>query len=128
MQLSLEISQGGNQIQAYRQGCVTINGQEYSQPLMIMPNHLVSPWGPTTAALLTENDFLSLLSFEPELVLLGTGQDLKTRSIQWPNPALYACLTSQQIGVEVMDIGAACRTYTLLKSEERQVMALLFIG
>jgi uncharacterized protein len=37
-------------------------------------------------------------------------------------------LTKRGIGVEVMDMQAACRTYNILLAEERRVAAALLIG
>jgi len=39
---------------------------------------------------------------------------------------LRALLASRQIALEVMDLGAACRTYNVLAQEDRPVAALLF--
>ena len=122
MQLSLDKSDAHYQIQAYNHGCVTINGQKYFESILIMPDHLISPWGPTTLESLNESYFIELLKYEPELVLLGTGKNL-----QFPSSSLFLPLSSKHIGVEVMDTGAACRTYTLLVSEGRKVVAGLLM-
>ena len=50
--------------------------------------------------------------------MLGTG------AVQvFPAPALYRALTAQRVGIEVMDTGAACRTYNILLAEGRRVVA-----
>ena len=68
--------------------------------------------------------YLSLLEvLEPELVVLGTGSRLR-----FPPPALTAGLLAKGIGVEVMDTAAACRTYNVLMSEGRQVVAALLLA
>ncbi len=43
------------------------------------------------------------------------------------HPRLYAALSGRRIGVEMMDTGAACRTYNLLASEGRAVVAALLV-
>ena len=40
-------------------------------------------------------------------------------------PSLYRTLNERQIGVEVMDIGALCRTFNILASEGRRVVAAI---
>ena len=59
-------------------------------------------------------------ALEPELILVGTG----ARQI-FPAPAFAAQFLRAGIGVEIMDTGAACRTYNVLVAEQRRVVALL---
>jgi uncharacterized protein len=66
----------------------------------------------------TGSDFAALLNLSPELVLLGTG----TRQ-RFPHPRLTRALTEARIGIEVMNTAAACRTYNILMSEGRRVVA-----
>ena len=62
----------------------------------------------------------NLISPLPELLIIGTGQ--------WMLPApveLKEHMKAQNITVEPMDTGAACRTYNVLVSEDRRVAAYL---
>jgi uncharacterized protein len=61
-----------------------------------------------------------LLELEPELILLGTG----ARQV-FPAAAFGARFLRVGIGFEVMDTGAACRTFNVLVGEQRRVAALL---
>ena len=63
-----------------------------------------------------------MLALEPEIVVLGSG----TRQ-RFPELQLLAALLSRGIGCEVMDTGAACRTYNVLASEDRRVVAALLL-
>jgi uncharacterized protein len=63
-----------------------------------------------------------ILALNPELVVLGTGQ----RQI-FPAASFRAQFLSAGIGFEVMDTGAACRTYNVLVAEQRRVVALLML-
>jgi uncharacterized protein len=54
------------------------------------------------------------------LLLLGTGPDLVR-----PGDAVCQALSAAGITLEVMDTGAACRTYNVLLAEGRQVGAAL---
>ena len=56
------------------------------------------------------------------LVLVGTG----VRQV-FPPPEFGAQFLSAGIGFEVMDTGAACRTFNVLVTEERRVVALLLV-
>jgi uncharacterized protein len=53
---------------------------------------------------------------------LGSG-----RQLRFPDPALLAPLSERGVGVEVMDTGAACRTYNILMAEGRTVAAVLLM-
>jgi uncharacterized protein len=64
--------------------------------------------------------FDAVLAAEPEVVLLGTGARQR-----FAHPRLTAALIARRIGVESMDTGAACRTYNILMTEGRKVLAAL---
>jgi uncharacterized protein len=70
---------------------------------------------------LREEQLGSLLAEAPELVLIGWvgGQlFLPAQQRSW--------FLERRIGLEVMELGAACRTYNVLVQDERRVIALLF--
>ena len=66
--------------------------------------------------------FEQALALQPELVIFGSGA--RHRFI---SPALVRCLIERGIGVEMMDTAAACRTYNVLASEGRAVLAALLL-
>ncbi len=55
-----------------------------------------------------------------ELLIIGTGMHI--RSIE---PSIRSALKAKSIGCDVMDTGAACRTYNVLLSEERRTAVLV---
>jgi uncharacterized protein len=57
----------------------------------------------------------------PELVIIGHCQ-----SDLWLSAEQRALFLSRGVGLEVMKLGAACRTYNLLTADGRSVAALLF--
>ncbi len=63
-----------------------------------------------------------VLAFEPELVLLGTGPRQ-----HFPDAAFGALFLGAHVGFEVMDTGAACRTFNVLVAEQRRVAAVLLL-
>ena len=67
----------------------------------------------------------------------GSGADLRAasrmsccwaraRSKYFPQRAIRQAFATRKVGLEVMDLGAACRTYNILVQEERRVAAALF--
>ena len=115
--------EGLNLITGYGADYVTVNGARHSAgSLLVAPDNIIENWVVTSFNALNENHFAAMLVLKPELVLLGTGSKL-----QFPHPRLSACLTNAGIGMEVMDTGAACRTYNILVAEGRRaVVGLLF--
>lgn len=123
MKFSVADQSIGNIIQAYTDESVVVNGVKFTRSLVIMAERIIADWRPDSFEDLTETDFSSILEMRPDLVLLGTGPKQ-----QFPMPALYQSLTNAGIGVEVMSTPAACRTYNILTSEGRRVIATLLFG
>ena len=69
---------------------------------------------------LDEAAFARLAGLGCEILILGTG--MKQR---FPHPSLMKSLMAARIGLEVMDLGSACRTYNILVAEHRNVAAAL---
>jgi uncharacterized protein len=108
-----------NTFTGYGPGFVLVNGQRHESSLIVMPE-LVQSWEAASFASLEAGHFAALVSMRPEVVLLGTGDTLR-----FPHPALTRALAEARIGIEVMDLQAACRTYNILMAEERKVAAAL---
>src|SRR5688572_24092892 len=96
-----------------------VNGQRHEQNVIVMPERLL-PWQAQSFDSLKEEDFQPLLELAPEILLIGTGPKQR-----FPHPRLTRKLAEKRIGVEAMDLQAACRTYNILMSEERRVAAAL---
>lgn len=121
MKFHLEMSNGAYQIQRYDKESITVNEKVYTHNLIIMPRYL-SNWPVESFDTLQQFHFEQVCSLCPQLVLLGTG-----RQLRFPSTALLVPLIDQGIGVEVMDTYAACRTYSVLVAEGRQVAAAVLL-
>lgn len=122
MYLNLEANPAKYQIQQCTDNSVTINTIVYSQSILVMPQHLAS-WRLNNVKDLAADHLLELAELRPEIILLGTGCELI-----FPNPTVMQALFPNRIGVEVMTTAAACRTYTALTSEYRNVLAALIVN
>ncbi len=111
-----------NTFTGYGRGYVLVNAQRHESALIVMPEKLL-PWSAGSFAALSPEDFAQITALRPEVVLLGTGDTLR-----FPHPALTRALAEAQIGLEVMDMQAACRTYNILMAEERKVAAALLFS
>jgi uncharacterized protein len=112
---------GLNVITGYGEGYVTVNGQRRDSHLIVMSDRVLA-WEVASFDALTADDFAFLKTLNAEIVLLGTGSKQR-----FPHPSLTAPLAQAGIGVEVMDVQAACRTYNILAAEERRVAAALLL-
>ncbi len=107
---------------AYGDGYVDVDGVRWTQPIVVAPDRAVAPWPATRFEELAPEHFAAAAALDPELVLFGSGQRLR-----FPHPRLLAPLTARGVGVETMDVQAACRTFNILAQEGRRVVALLLV-
>ena len=123
MKLHTTNTAGLNLFTAYGDDYVAVNQDRYLSNIIVLPETLLSDWTSAKPETLTEADMAHLLELGTEIVLLGTGKTLR-----FPPPALLRPFALAGIGLEVMDLQAACRTYNILASEGRNVAAALIIG
>lgn len=120
MKLVLHVNDTGYQITGMDEVGIWINGRPHAESLVVAPDRLHSPWEPTRVEDLSVTHLAPLLEWQPELVIIGTG-----RRLVFPPQPLLRLFLERNVGVEVMDTTAACRTYNVLMSEERRVVAAL---
>jgi uncharacterized protein len=111
-----------NAFTGYGEGYVLVNGQRRETSALVTPERLLD-WAPASFAELDEAHFARIAELGPEVVLLGTGARQR-----FPHPRLVAPLARAGIGLEVMDLQAACRTYNILAAEDRVVVAALLFA
>ncbi|MBL8807755.1 MAG: Mth938-like domain-containing protein [Rhodospirillales bacterium] len=110
-------------VDAYGKGVITIRGEAFRAPIVLLPD-AVLPWTFGEIGALTADDFVQLTSLEksrrPAILLIGMG----ARAL-FVKPAVRTALRDAGIVADLMDTGAACRTYNVLLAEERRVAACL---
>ena len=111
---------GVNTITRHDGAQVWVGDQPHGGSVVVPWTGPVRPWAAADFAALTQAHFDELLELKPELVIFGSGARLR-----FPAPALLSGLIGQRVGVESMDTAAACRTYNVLVSEGRMVVAAL---
>ena len=97
--------------------------EHLAESFVISPQHLVRNWPPQRFEELNEEHLHLIATLDPEVVLLGTGAKLR-----FPNHSWLRAFYQHGIGVEVMDNSAACRTYNILMTEGRNVVAGFITG
>jgi len=95
-----------------------VNERKLGRSFVISPNTLVEDWPVDDVTALAPGDLQPLFDLKPELILLGSGD-----AQAFPPPATMAACLSRGIGLETMTNAAAARTFNVLASEGRRVVA-----
>lgn len=122
MKFNLETPEDGYLIQSYDKGQIVVNGQIFTSSIVVGTDQIQPDWPPNEVSDLIPAHFETLLEFEPEIIIFGSGEKQ-----QFPSPELLAPLIKKGIGLESMTTAAACRTYNVLVSEYRRVVAALLL-
>ena len=122
MKLHLESAGAQNTFTGYGDGYVVVNGERIEKSVVVLPERILADWPAARFADLKAEHMAALTGLDREIILLGTGTKLR-----FPRPEIIAPLVRAGIGVEVMDLQAACRTYNILVAEGRKVAAALLL-
>ena len=122
MKFQPETGEGVNLISRQEPGRVWVGATAYAHSVLVPWTGGVLAWGASLPAELTPAHFARIAALKPEVVIFGSGPRL-----QFVAPALQRSLIELRIGVETMDTAAACRTYNVLASEGRRVLAALLV-
>jgi uncharacterized protein len=123
MKFTLDSRTDINLIRGYGAGEVRIGELVLHAPCIVAADQLIRDWQARDVATLGLADLEPLFALKPDVVLLGTG----AKQI-FPGSAVRQAFAARKVGLEVMDLGAACRTFNILVQEERRVAAALFPG
>lgn len=121
MKFSFSDDAGDLKIHSYEPGRLRIRDRIFDHSLIITPDS-VTPWEISDALSLDAAAMLALSEQRPDVLLLGTG----ARQI-FPPAAVRHVLLGRGIGLEIMSTAAAARTYNILLSEDRRVVAALIV-
>jgi uncharacterized protein len=122
MKFTLENSSNVNVIHSYSSAELRIGEQRISRSCVVTADSVIADWPPASLDQLQASHLESIFGLRPELVLLGTGAKQRFAPAE-----IRAAFAERRIGLESMDLGAACRTFNILVQEERRVAAALFL-
>jgi len=122
MRFTQDSTSAANLVRAYGNGELCVNDEVYRSAIIVSASAVCAAPDIRSVEDLSRIDPSRILAQGPELVLLGTGP----RQI-FPAASFRAQFLSAGIGVEIMDTGAACRTFNVLVAEQRRVVALLMV-
>ncbi len=121
MKFTQQRPDGANLIRRYGADFIVVGNREIRASCIVTPTQ-IEPWTPVNVDTMTPESLQALFALDPEVVVLSTGATQK-----FPRAALRAEFATRKIGLEVMEIGAACRTYNVLVGEERRVVAAVLL-
>jgi len=122
MRINLDQPTTVNVVRAYGPGLVRVGERSFSHSVIVTASTLLEDWRPQRISDLQESDLGELLQLRPEVLLIGSGARQG-----FPQRATLAALYAARLGFEIMDTGAACRTYNVLVAEGRNVAAALIV-
>ncbi len=122
MKFTLDNGSGANVIRSYSADGIRVGEQLLTRSCIVTAARVLADFAPASFAALGVEHLAVLFELEPELVIVGTGPTQR-----FAPAAVRAAFAARGIGLESMELGAACRTYNVLVQEERRVAAALFL-
>jgi uncharacterized protein len=121
MRLTLDSDPRINLVRSYDAGVIVIGEQRITRPCIVSPQRLVIEWSATGIGELSDAQLQPLWALGADIALLGAGE-----RHEFAAAGIRAAFLSRGMALECMSLGAACRTYNILASEARSVVAGLF--
>ena len=97
---------------------IQVNDQILSRNFIISHDALDKDWCDAAVESITQDELSKLLDYDADIYLLGVGN-----KHQFPKTELLKPFIEKGVTLEVMTTAAACRTFTILTSEYRRVVA-----
>lgn len=85
--------------------------------IILRSNGFMQNWAPASYADLNPEHFSDFIELQPEIALFGMGSQLR-----FPPQTCLAVMQKNNLGYEIMDTPAACRTFNVLAAEGRDVL------
>lgn len=122
MQLSPDTSRPAHLVVGYSATEIRLRDRVLTTSTIVTAERVLA-WPVASVPMLSPELLEPLLGLGVEIVLLAAGGPQ-----QWPAPAVLAAAASRRVGLEVMELGAACRTYNLLVGDQRSVALAAILG
>jgi hypothetical protein len=113
--------EGMARLEDYTFGRLTVDGQEHTRDLIVLPGRVVPDWWRREGHSLAMDDLDEVVDELPARLVLGVGAQSQLR----PDPAVIAQLERRGVKVECLPTDAAVRRYGEL--DERRTAAALHL-
>jgi len=110
-------------IRGYALDELRIAGRSIRRSCLLCADRVVEPWEVRSIESLTLADLEPIFAQGAAIVLLTAAAGLAH-----PAPRIRAAFGERRIGLEVMEFGAACRTFNVLVQEGRPVLGAFVLG
>ena len=120
MEFNLEVPDNQFFIRSLGDEGIQVHLDYYKDPFIISGQRLIPEWNVKKIEDINEETLQFVFDMEPEVILIGTD----STQLFLP-PATQMIFFRQQLGFEVMTTDAACRTFNVLATEGRHVVAAL---
>ncbi len=122
MKIDFDQHSGSLSIAAYGPGWIRVRDTRVEAACVVTPADIHTDLLPSVFEELDVSHLDKLVALRPEIILIGSGSRQR-----FVDHALAARFAAAGIAVESMDTGAACRLFNILVSEDRAVIAALFM-
>ncbi len=120
MDFSEDLNPSKYVIRAYSPGCITINKNQYNQSVVVTPENITEGFLGSSIDEITPEQIARLCQSGAEVILLGTGEHQ-----QMLPKSLFIEAAKYNKSIDVMNTQAACRTFSVLSTDGRRVIAAL---
>ena len=107
----------------YDAASVRVAGTDYAGSLAITAESILTDWRCTDVTALDAAKLAPLVALEPEAIVLGVGE-----AVRFPPAEALRSVMRAGVGIEVMNDGAAVRTFNVMLAEGRRVVLGLVRG
>ncbi|MEO7478101.1 MAG: Mth938-like domain-containing protein [Lysobacteraceae bacterium] len=122
MSFILQLPEHAFTVRSVSDSGIVVNERKLTTSFYLSPESLHEDWPPRSIDVLQPDDLSGPLALNPEVILLGTG------TIQrFPAAIIMATCLRRGVGIEVMTNAAAARTFSVLASESRRVVAAFLL-
>ena len=122
MKIELDHNIPATRVEAYTRRSLSIAGRVYTGSVIVGDGRVIDNLLPPAVADMQARHLQAALEMAPEIALFGAGPRLC-----YPPDEITQILFERRIGMEIMDTGAACRSFNFLLGESRRVVGLLFL-
>ncbi|MEO8743220.1 MAG: Mth938-like domain-containing protein [Lysobacteraceae bacterium] len=122
MSFILQLPEHAFTVRSVSDSGIVVNERKLTTSFYLSPESLHEDWPPRSIDVLQPDDLSGPLALNPEVILLGTG------TIQrFPAAIIMATCLRRGVGIEVMTNAAAARTFSVLASESRRLVAAFLL-